>query len=249
MSYPSNVIQRAPTRWRGCTAGCILALAALLAVTVIGVLLVLPNLPAIVPAIGARIAGLESAGSTADQFQSSAPLPAVDLQNAQSASSVMVTTAQYGNLALDARAFTLGQSAGGQAVATAAYSESQLNELCRARSPICGAGDDRIRNAQIDLRTGGAIVRGEVFIPQLNSWQPVGVVLKTGGNSPRLEVTGVDLNGEFFPLPEGEIGDAARRIESAANDALSQAAATIDGQTLQLSELYADDQRVLAVFR
>jgi hypothetical protein len=249
MAYPSNVIQRPPARRQGCAAGCILLIAALLAVTVIGVLIILPNLSSILPSIGAQIAGLEPAGNTADQFQVSQPVPTVAIQNAQSASNVTITTNQFGAVNLDARAFTLGQTSTGETVSTATYSESQLNELCRARSEVCGAGNDRIRNAQIDLRPGGAVVRGEVFIPQVNLWQNIGVVLKTGGTSPRLEVTGVDLNGSFYSLPEGEIGDAARQIATAANDALQQAVATIDGQTLQLSEIYADDQQVLAVFR
>lgn len=249
MAYPSNVIQRPPARRQGCAAGCILTLAALLALTVIAVLVILPNLTSILPAVGAQIAGLERTGDTADQFENTAPLPAVDLQNAQPVSNVTITTSQLGNLNLDARAFTLGESATGQTISTATYSESQLNDLCHQRSEICGAGNGRIRNAQIDLRPGGAVVRGEVLIPQINSWQNVGVVLKTGGTSPRLDITGVDLNGQFYALPEGEIGDAARQIETAANDALQQAVATINGQTLQLSEIYADDQQVLAVFR
>ena len=61
--------------------------------------------------------------------------------------------------------------------------------------------------------------------------------------------TGSVHDGQFYALPEGEIGDMARQIETAANDALQQAVATINGQTLQLSEIYADDQQVLAVFR
>jgi hypothetical protein len=249
MAYPSNVIQRPPNRQRGCAAGCILAVAALLAITVIAVLIVLPRLTSLLPAVGAQIAGLQPAGNTADQFESSASVPAIEIQNTQPVSDVSVTTNQLGNVSLDARAFTIGESSTGQTISTATYSESQLNDLCRQRSQICGAGDGRIRNAQIDLRPGGAVVRGEILIPQINSWQAVGVVLKTGGTSPRLEVTGVDLNGQFYGLPEGELGDAARQIETAANDALQQAVATINGQTLQLSEIYADDQQVLAVFR
>jgi hypothetical protein len=249
MAYPSNVIQRPPVRRRGCAAGCILLVAALLAFTVITFLIVLPNLTSILPAVGAQIAGLEPAGNTAEQFQQSAPMPAVELQNAQPASNVSVTASQIGSLNLDANAFTVGQTSAGETVSTATYSESQLNELCRARSEICGSGNGQIRNAQIDLRPGGAIVRGEVFFPQINLWQNIGVVLKTGGTTPRLELTGVDLNGNFFSLPEGQLGDTARQIESAANDALQQAVATIDGQTLQVSELYADDQQVMVVFR
>jgi hypothetical protein len=249
MTYPSNAIQRPPVRRRGCAAGCILLVAALLAFSVITVLVILPNLTTILPSLGAQIAGLEPAGSTADQFRNSAPLPAVEIQNAQPASDVTVTTSQFGTVNLDTRAFTIGETSTGATVSTATYSESQLNQLCRERSEICGAGNGQIRNAQIDLRPGGAVVRGEIFIPQVNLWQNVGVVLKTSGTSPRLEMTGVDLNGSFFNLPEGEIGNAARQIESAANDALQQAVATINGQTLQLSEIYADDQQVLAVFR
>ncbi len=246
MGYPSNVIQRPPARRSGCTAaGCILALAALLAVITVAVLLVLPNLPL----IAARLAGLEPAGSTVDQFTNSAPVPTIEIQNARSASNVTINAPQVGSVNLEPLGFTIGQASTGADVATATYSESQLNTLCRERSPICTTGDGRIRNASIDLRPGGAIVRGEVLVPQLNAWQQVGVVLKTGSTSLRLEVAGVDMNGQFFALPEGEIGDAARRIADAANDALAQATANVDGSILQLREIYADDQQVLAVFR
>ncbi len=247
MGYPSNtnVIQRRPARRNGCAAGCILALAALLAVVAVAVLIILPNLTT----IAARIAGLEPAGITAEQFTGSAPVPTIEIQNAGIPSNVTINAPQVGTVNLEPRAFTLGQASSGATIATGTYSESQLNTLCRERTPICGAGDGRIRSASIDLRPGGAIVRGEVLIPQLNVWQPVGVVLKTSGASPRLDVTGVDIDGQFFALPEGEIGDAARRIAQAANDALAQATATIEGSTLQLREIHIDDEQVLAVFR
>ena len=75
------------------------------------------------------------------------------------------------------------------------------------------------------------------------------VAIKNHGLSQELQDRLYAVIRKFFALPEGEIGDAARRIAQAANDALAQATATIEGSTLQLREIHIDDEQVLAVFR
>ena len=63
-------------------------------------------------------------------------------------------------------------------------SETQLNVLCRTRTSICGGSPTPpVYDATFDLRTGGALIRGMVYVAPLGMYQQAGLVVKFSGTS------------------------------------------------------------------
>lgn len=225
--------------------GCLAIMIVGLLVCALSVILLLPALPN----IGLQLAGLEATGETSAAFPTQPPIPTVQIQNPVAPSQVVINAGQYVTFNVNPGNATVivGESTTGQSLATATFNESQLLELCRQRTLICSAGDNRVRNASIDLRPGGAIINGEFYIPQLGIWQRAGVVLRLNGA--QFTVLGVDVNGTLYAVPPGEISEAVNRIATTGNDLLREATMSAGGATLSLTEIYADDNILTLVLR
>jgi hypothetical protein len=118
--------------------------------------------------------------------------------------------------------------------------EISLLNLCREFTTICESGNDTVRNASFDLRPGGVVVNADLYVPQLNAWQRVGVVMTFSGRQVR--VSGVDMNGQLYTAPPGEIGSRINDIEAEANRLLTQIQVSAGGSSYTLHEIYADEQ-------
>jgi hypothetical protein len=225
--------------------GCLAMIVVGVLVCGLSVLLLFPALPN----IGLQLAGLEAAGDTKSVFPTQPPMPTIQIQNPVAPSQVVINAGQYGTFNVNpaSASIIVGESTTGQSLATATFNESQLLELCRQRTLICGAGDNRVRNASIDLRPGGAIINGEFYIPPIGIWQRAGVVLRLNGA--QFTVLGVDVNGTLYTVPPGDLSEAVNRIATTGNDLLRVATMNAGGETLNLSEIYADDNILTLILR
>lgn len=243
-------IQRYPYRrdnrplWLGCAAVIVVSIA------VCGLSAFLLA-PALLPGVGLQVAGFEQAGNTDTVFNQSPPMPMIQVQNPVSPAQVSVDAGGYGTFNLDTTRIdaVVGESISGGQIATVTFNESQLLDLCRQRTVICGEGDGRARNATIDLRPGGAVINGEFYVPQVGIWQNAGIVLKLNSTTAQFDVAGVDLNGTLYNVPPGEIGDSVNRIAQTGNAILRELTVTAEGSALQLSEIYADDNLLTLILR
>jgi hypothetical protein len=240
--YPYRRNNRA--QWLGCAAVIIVSIA----VCGISALLLAPTL---LPRVGLQVAGFQEAGNTGSVFTQAQPIPTVQIQNAVSPPQVVVNAGTHGTFNVDTSSMdaVVGESAAGNQIATVTFDESQLLDLCRQRTVICGEGDGRIRGATIDLRPGGAIINGEFNIPQLGLWQRAGIVLRLNSAAAQFDVIGVDVNGVLYSVPPGELSEAVSRIARTGNEILREVVVSAGGATLQLSQIYADDHYLTLILR
>jgi hypothetical protein len=205
----------------------------------------------ILPRLGLQMAGLEPAGDTSSVFAIFTPIPTIQVQNPVAPAQVVVDAGQYGTFNIDARSYdvAVGESTVGTPLATATFNESQLLDLCRQRTLICGIGDSRVRKASIDLRPGGAVINAEFYIPQFSLWQQAGIVLKLNSATVQFDVMGVDFNGTLYNVPPGEISESVNRVADTGNDLLRSVAIIAEGEVFQLSEIYADDTQLTLVLK
>jgi hypothetical protein len=216
----------------------------------LGTLLLLPR----IGEIGARLAGLEPAGRTEDAFPAGTPIPDVVVQNPVIPDRVEIDPGNAGRpLSLDPRALSgnvaIGQDLAGASLGRATFSETDLLNLCLTELVICGAGDGRIRNANIDLRPGGAVINADFYIPQLATWQSGGLVLRLDSRSARFTIIGVDLGGTLYQAPPGQLQDTVNEVTQRGNQFLRDLSIRAGGETLQLAEVYADDTTLTLILR
>ncbi len=235
-----------PARRRGWGCGCLLLLAGVGTVFLIGVILLIPLLPQI--ALG--LAGFEEQGETRDVFVDAVPIPTIALVDPIIPPQITINAGSYGALDLDTAAVdvTVGQDGASQ-VAIATFDEAELLQLCRERSSICATGNPQIRNATVDLRPGGAVINAEFFIPQFGLWQAAGIVLVLNSQTAQVDVIGVDINGVLFSTPPGTLSDSVTQIEQQGNALLREVVISAGGDTLQLAEIYADEMLLTLVMR
>lgn len=249
----SNQIRRQPVRRRSsfsiAACGCLSVLVGLLVIAIIGFIVLMPTLPN----IAAQLVGFTARGSTEALFQST-PIPTIELQNAQQPPQFTVDLGQYGSQTLsnDSGLYDVqvgSDPSGGQA-AVVSFSEAGLQELCRQRSDVCGPNNPRFRNAQIDLRPGGAVVYADVVIPQLgNVEQRAGAIMRLDASGQRFEFAGVDINGTVYDVPPEQFGETVAEMERAGNDILDQLRLEASGGQYTLSQVSIDDGTLTIVLR
>jgi hypothetical protein len=211
------------------------------------------------PGIAAQSIGLEPAGDTDAVFsQPGAPTPVILIQATIPVQQVLLDAGQFGQQQLDNAhpgiEIALGsENTGGDVpsqptVLRATFDENALVDVCRQYSPLCSSAGEPIRNVTFDLRPGGVIANGDFFIPQASIWQRVGVVMHlTGANT--LAVVGVDINGQLYSTPPGDMANMVDQAAQAANDALRQLSMQTGGTSYALSEVYADDATLTLIMR
>lgn len=242
-------IQRFPNKRRRGPLGCgCITLLVLSLIVVVGFVLLWPALPGIV----LQLSGFKASGETAQVFATVPPPPPnLSVQNARTSNAALVDAGRYGQFDLNAAGVrvTTGQNSAGTRVASLNLSENDLMTLCRQYTQICDTGDDRVRNATVDLRPGGAVIYADVNVPGVGIWQRAGIVLRLSESRTRLDVMGIDVDGVLYQAPPQDFGISITEIESAANQIITQATLQANGNSYRVSEIYADERQLNIVLR
>jgi hypothetical protein len=228
--------------------GCLAALA--FGMVLVGAIVLLVVVP-LLPGLALQSAGFTPRGSTAQVFANVPPVPTIQLQNPVAPTQAVISLGSLGTQELSQSqdsAIALGTTGDGSA-ATVSFTEDGLMNLCRQRSEICSNANDQFRNANIDLRPGGAIIYADVFIKQYSLWQPIGVVLHLDSSRQQFVVSGVDVNGTLYGLPSGDLGDSVAQVAAKGNDLLRQLTLEAGGGHYSLSEVLIDDTTLTLVMR
>ena len=239
---------RKPRSGMACLGCGAVSLILLMSLILVGGFLVINYLPS----LSLQAAGFQPEGDTASVFQAAPPviLPDVVVIATIPPSEIVVSAGDLGDRTLDVPAGAVQIEAGQVASASdgaptdvlrVTVDENGMLDICRQYSPICTpTGDSRMRNVMFDLRPGGAVVNGEFYIPQLSTWQPAGVVMRlTPAN--RLEVMGVDVGGNLYSAPPGEMSQLVQEAETRANDLLQQLALNAGGSRYVLQTVSIDE--------
>lgn len=230
--------------------GCLAALGVMGAVVVVGGILLLPQI------IG-RVTGLTPQGQTAQVFAQVTPQPTVVLQNPTEPPQVTVDLGQYGQQTLNNNDpqlynFTVGTAPSGQQEAQVTFTEAGLMQLCEQRSTVCGPNstDPRFSSARIDLQPGGAIVYGDVTLPQTGNIPfPAGIVLRWDQPTMQVVFAGVDFEGALYTSPPQSLADTITTVTRQINNLIQQAAVEADGGRYTISDVIVTDTTLTIVLR
>ncbi len=222
------------------TCGCLGIFGVCLVVAVIGVVVLLPNLPG----IAAQVVGFTPNGSVESVFVNPPP-PAPELQNPVVVDQAIVNLGVYGEQAINNAPtlynFTIGTAAGVEA-ASITFTESGLMDLCRQRTTICLNQNPTYQNVAVDLRPGGLIAYADATLPQLGGLtQRLGVVLQVDATGRRLVFVGLDINGSLFSNPPVELSTLIAQLEQDANTILTGLSVEMSGSQYSLSRITIDD--------
>lgn len=204
-------------------------------------------LPAI-PTIGLRLAGFESIQPNTIQ---TTPETIPVIQNAQTATTTTLSASGFGSQILPASsAYTVqtGTAEDGSTIAQITLSESGIGTLCTQYTDVCSESSNTLRNTTFDLATGTATISGEAYIASLNTWQPISALVSLTPNN-RIRVEGVNINGALFAVPNNDIGQRIRDIETTTNQALAQLSLQADGGSFNLSDIAVLESQLVATFR
>jgi hypothetical protein len=248
-------IQRAQPRRRnylpliGC--GCVGITVGTILVIGIVVLLLLPALPG----LALQFSGFQSKGNTEAVFQNVPPAPTVVVQNPVQPEQVTINLGALGSQPIPVEPnqtqyeVEVGTSNTGAPLATVAFTEAGLMEMCYQRADLCGNSNAQFRNARLDLRPSGAIVYADVYVPDFGIWQPAGVVLRLDNSRRQLQVAGVDVGGVLYDLPPSGLGTQVADMARVGNELLNQVSLDASGGRYVLSEVLIDDTTMTLVMR
>lgn len=259
-----NIDRQSPTRKRprGITlAGGLVALGGcglLTAVMVcVGVFLLQDSLIG----AGLELAGFESEGRTSDvlQAESSASNAAVipNIVQPSQPQQFQISAGGYGQetVANNAGAtLQTGRDDSGQPLATVITTESDVQRLCVQWSQVCSSAGVtergyELRNASLNLESGGAIVSVEVRPPNISFWQQAGIVLQLDPAGTALRVRGVDINGVLYSQPPAELAPLIDEAERVANDAIRQLAISAAGEQYTLEQIVLNENAITLLLR
>ncbi len=217
-----------------------------------GIVLVLVSI-FLLPGIVLQLSGFQSRGDTDQLFSAITQPPTIEITNPlPTPAQVVLELGAYGTERLNTNLYDYtiitGSSASGEQVAVVTFDENSLLNICRQRSAICGAGNGTFRNARIDLRPGGAVIYGEVFVPQIGIWQNLGVVMQLTGDN-RVAVAGVDVNGALYSAPPNEFSATINEVERVANEVLQQLVLDASGTRYNLTQVHIDDHNLTLILR
>lgn len=219
----------------GC--GCGLLGFGAIAVVLVGILLILPNLQS----LALRAVGSAPVGDTSTILAQATQVPLPIIQNAAPVSSVVIRSGTISTQSISANSgnIVIGNT-GNTGALQAQFSEQELQNLCQQFSTYCTPQGNPIRNLNIDLRHGGAILNGEILIPGLGVWQNVQLVVQQRGSS-SVAVAGVNVDGTLYSVPPGDIARLANEAEQVLNEALRELVVEAGGASYTLQMLSASD--------
>lgn len=219
--------------------GCIAAVLMIVVVFIIGLTLLLPSLPGLL--MGAL--GFRPVGQTAQVYLQ--PVAPPNIQLGAVSGTLNVNAGTLGTITLENAQTAVVD---GRAATVVRISETQLNVLCRTRTTLCGESPTPpIYDATLDLRPGGALIRGMVYLAPLGVYQQAGLVVRFNGST--ITLSGLDLNGTLYSLPDSGLGASALTLQRRAEEALRAVTAAGSSKDLALSGIYADDGNLTLIFR
>jgi len=239
-------IERYQSRGKRGMSGCGCGLIGVGMVVIIAVAFMMIA-PAI-PSIGLRLAGFEAIDSNTIQ---TTPESVPVIQNAQTTTTTTISAGGLGSRSLPASSayrIQTGTADDGATVAQVTLSETGIMTLCNQYTDVCSTTASAFRNVTVDLGTGTAVIAGEAYISNLNTWQPISAIISLTPDN-RIQVEGVNINGTLFAIPDNEIGQRIRDIQSTANQALAQLSIQTDRNTYQLSDIIVTESQLVAIFR
>lgn len=228
--------------------GCGASLLGLCAAVVVVALLVLPN----PQGFALQVMGFRSAGQTEALFAEQTARPAPVLAQPAPVSQIVLNIPQVGQQAIAADGQRIQAATGldpqtSQTVLQAQTNEAGLLALCQQYSNLCAEGNGQVRGVRFDLRPNGLIVLGEVLIPGLNTWQPIGIVFQQVGR--RLGVVGVDVNGLLLVDPPAPYNALIGEAEQAVNALIGTLSASVDGTAYSVQEIFLDHDLLTLILR
>lgn len=227
--------------------GCLTVLSGGVLLGAVALALILPQ----IPGIPLRLAGFQAAGDTDDLFTAATPAPAIDLMPQDNPPRVLVTAGDLGQRNWNTQGPGYSINTGmqdGLSVLQAQFDEDGLLEICRQYSEFCETDGYPLKNARFDLRSGGVIVSGEVYIEPSGTWQRVNIVITLTQNQ-RVAISGVDVNGTLYTVPPAGMGDIITQAESMLNDTLQQLTVQSGSTRYRLSDLYISDDTLTLIMR
>ena len=143
------------------------------------------------------------------------------------------------------------QTASGQPAYYFEYNEQDLNQI--VSSVVVSAApaelSNQIRNVQVDLKQNAAVVSAEANLGFF--WQPLAIVVAIDSATRTVDVTGIDINGQFFTTPPaGVLADWIQKAESQGTQALQTTTlAGPNGETLSISQVVMTEDGLQVVAR
>lgn len=209
------------------------------------------------------LAGVERVGTTEELLEVAEPVTTVAVSNPQPQLRAVFDLGSYGEQVINTDTLSYTVTTGSVAdeapadvapnIATAAFSEAGLLDICRQRSPVCRGEDSRFRNVRFDLRPGGAVIFVEVDAGVF--WQRIGVVMRLTSDQ-TFEVIGADIDGStynvgslppFIPADtRATINDAITDVDRIGNQVLQDLVVSTGGDVYRLNAIsITDDQLIL----
>lgn|GEM_PF-2022214 len=226
----------------GCSCGLITIGGGI--ILAIMVVLIAPALPS----LGLRLAGFQPIESP---INLSTPEPIPIINSAQTTSQVILSAGSFGQRTINqSSAYTMqvGTDDNNRNTAQISMTEGGILTVCEQYTDLCTATGDRFRNVAVDLQNNQATISGEAFIPNLNTWQSLSVIVSLT-DTHEIIVNGVEVNGTLFAIPDSELGQQLRDIETNANQALRQLTLQSNGETYRLSDITITETQLVATFR
>ncbi len=233
----------------GC--GCLFAFASVLVLLAVAFVL-LPVLPQIVaPALGFTPRGdMESY----IEAISPPPTPPPLVDAVPLVSSLTVDLAGQGTVSVSPASVPYEGSIGSEAItgaqaAVITMTEAALMDVCRQRTPYCGADNPQFRNVSIDLKPSAVIVSADVTLPELNAInQRVGALLRLTGDGRGFEFVGVVINSAIFDPPE-RFRAQIEQLEARGNDIMRGLTVQTGSGQYMLDRVQIDETSITAVLR
>lgn len=234
----------------GC--GCLFAFTAALVLLAIAFVLLLPVLPQVI----APVLGFTPRGDATSALAAApAPQPTVQLvEAAPLMSDLTIDLAGQRTVSVNPASIPYEASIGSESItgartAVITMTEESLMDVCRQRTPFCGADNPQFRNASIDLKPGAVIVYADVSLPELNAInQRVGALLRLTRGGRGFEFVGVVLNGQLFDPPE-RFRAQIEELETRGNEVMRGLVVQTGSGQYQLDYVQIDETTITAVLR
>jgi hypothetical protein len=200
------------------------------------------------PSIGLRLAGFQPIEKTINQ---SPPEPIPVINSAQTTSQVVLSAGSYGQQTINqSSAYTMqiGVDDNNRDVAQITMTENGILTICGQYTDLCTTTGDQFRNVAVNLQNNRATISGEAFILSLNTWQALSAIVSITTEN-KIVIDGVEVNGTLFGIPDGELGQQLRDIQTNANGALRQLTLQSNGETYNLSDITITETQLVATFR
>ncbi|GAB1420059.1 hypothetical protein MASR2M15_01360 [Anaerolineales bacterium] len=226
----------------GCLSGFVLLCGMVCAfITIVGVFF-LPRLPGLI----AQNYGLEAAGETAALFQDTVSQPIPTLANAAALAQVQVVAVGVLQEQIVASEQIQIQVSGNHEVGAQIRIQENVNQgLCEQLDSFCLDESSGFRNLRADFKTNGGIIYVESNIS--GWWQVIGIVFELKSEK-TIRALGLDVNGQFYLAPSGDLAVLMTEAESRINEIFNQLSIESDGIRYLLKRIHLGEDFMILDF-